>query len=132
MFEIRLQRSPGTDPNALWTELTSHYLHVVPHPELAWWALRTQLVEAPGTMIDYSLGAVVTAELRGKTRRELGPFDAGQPDWYRWTSRRLLRYGSSIDSAELLRRFLGRKVSNAALLAELGRIRPGTRLSAPP
>ena len=83
LFEIRLQRAPGTDPNALWTELTSHYLHVVPHPELAWWALRTQLVEAPGTMIDYSLGAVVTAELRGKTRRELGPFDAGQPDWYR-------------------------------------------------
>ena len=132
LFEMRMLRAPDTDPNALWAELTSRYLHLVPHPELAWWALRTQLVEAPGSMIDYALGAVVTAELRQQTRRALGPFDAGRRDWYRWTSRRLLRYGNSVDSAVLLTRFLGRPVSNAALLAELRQVAAPARLSARP
>jgi hypothetical protein len=56
LFEIRMLRNPGADPNALWTEITSHYLRIAPHPEWSWWALRVQLVESPGYMINYASG----------------------------------------------------------------------------
>lgn len=124
LFELRMLRAPQADPNAVWTEITSRYLHVVPHPELPWWALRVQLVDLPGYMINYGLGAVLTADLRHRTRARIGPFDAGNPRWYAWTARTLLRYGNSVATPTLLRRFLGRPVSTAALLAELDRIRP--------
>jgi len=87
-------RAPSTDPNVLWTEITNHYLHIVPHPELSWWALRVQLADAPGYMVNYGLGAVLTAEMRQHIREALGPFDTGDPRWYAWLSERLLRYGS--------------------------------------
>jgi hypothetical protein len=83
-----------------------------------------QLVDLPGYMINYGLGAVLTADLRRRTREAIGRFDAGNPRWYAWTSRTLLRYGNSVPTPTLLRRFLGRPVSTAALLEELGRIRP--------
>jgi hypothetical protein len=35
LFELRMLRAPGTDPNLLWTEITNHYFHIVPHPELS-------------------------------------------------------------------------------------------------
>jgi oligoendopeptidase F len=66
LFEIRMLRNPQQDPNALWTEITHRYLHVVPHPEWSWWALRVQLVHEPGYMLNYGLGAVITADLRGE------------------------------------------------------------------
>jgi len=124
LFELRMLRAPASDPNVVWTEITSRYLNVVPHPELPWWALRVQLVDLPGYMINYGLGAVLTADLRHRTRAAIGPFDAGNPRWYGWTSATLLRYGRSVATPVLLRRFLGRPVSTAALLAELDRIRP--------
>ena len=124
LFELRLLRTPGADPNAVWSGITSRYLHVVPHPELPWWALRVQLVDAPGYMINYGLGALLTAQLRHRTRERIGPFDAGNPRWYAWTARALLRYGNSVATPTLLRRFLGGPVAPAALLAELNRIRP--------
>jgi hypothetical protein len=124
LFELRMLRAPDADPNAIWTEITSRYLRVLPHPELPWWALRVQLVDQPGYMINYGLGAVLTADLRRHTRERIGGFDAGNRLWYVWTARTLLRYGNSIATPALLRRFLGRPVSNAALLEELGRIRP--------
>jgi hypothetical protein len=123
LFELRMLRDPDADPNVVWTEITSRYLHVVPHPELPWWALRVQLVDLPGYMINYGLGAVVTAELRHRTREAIGPFDAGNPRWYAWTTGQLLRHGASIPTPELLRNFLGRPVSPDALLAQLARIR---------
>ena len=86
-----------------------------PHPELPWWALRVQLVDLPGYMINYGLGAVLTADLRHRTRAAIGAFDAGNPLWYAWTSRRLLRFGNSLPTPVLLQRFLGRPVSTAAL-----------------
>ena len=49
-------RSREADPNAVWTDITSRYLHVIPHPELAWWAVRVQLVDKPGYMVNYGLG----------------------------------------------------------------------------
>ncbi|MBS0395481.1 MAG: hypothetical protein JSR54_12700, partial [Proteobacteria bacterium] len=124
LFELRMLRAPDSNPNAVWTEITSRYLHVVPHPELPWWALRVQLVDLPGYMINYGLGAVLTADLRRRTRAAIGPFDAGNRRWYAWTSRELLRFGTEVPTPQLLRRFLGRPVSSAALLDELARIGP--------
>jgi hypothetical protein len=124
LFEMRMLRDPDTDPNALWTDITARYLNIVPHPELAWWALRVQLVRWPGYMINYGLGAVLTADIRQRTARAIGPFDSGNARWYAWTSRNLLQFGSSIDTSDLLRRFLGRPVSTEALLNQLRRLGP--------
>ena len=122
LFELRMLRAPATDPNVLWTEITNHYLHIVPHPELSWWALRVQLADAPGYMVNYGLGAVLTAEMRQHTREALGPFDTGDPRWYAWVSERLLRYGSERDTRTLLQDFLGRPVSPQALLNQIHRL----------
>ncbi len=122
LFELRMLREPQADPNAVWTQITSRYLDIRPHPEALWWALRVQLVDSPGYMINYGLGAVVTADLRRRFRQEMGDFDAGNPAWYRYASDHLLRFGASVETPELLRRFLGRPVSDEALLAEIARI----------
>jgi hypothetical protein len=126
LFELRMLRAPTTDPNALWTEITNRYLHIVPHPELSWWALRVQLADMPGYMVNYGFGAVLTADMRHHIRAALGPFDTGDPRWYGWLSERLLRYGSERDSGTLLRDFLGRPVSPRALLEQIHRIAPAT------
>jgi hypothetical protein len=127
LFELRMIKNPSADPNALWTEITSHYLNIAPHPELSWWALRVQLVRWPGYMINYGLGAVVTADIRERTRESIGQFDTGNRRWYSWSSAHLLRYGSSVATPQLLRRFLERPVSPAAILAQLQRV--GSRSS---
>ena len=124
LFECRMLRAPKADPNAVWTEITSRYLRIVPHPELAWWAVRVQLVDSPGYMVNYGLGAVLTADLRDRVGTQLGPFETGRADWFRWLSAGLLQYGESLDTAELLRRFLGRPVTPDALLTQLARARP--------
>jgi len=123
LFELRLLREPETDPNALWTAITQEYLRIRPHPELAWWAVRVQLVSGPGYMVNYGLGAVLTAEIRAQTVRTIGPFDAGNARWYAWSSERLLRFGSERSTTLLLRDLLGRPVSPDALLKEIRRIR---------
>jgi hypothetical protein len=122
LFEFRMLRAPATDPNALWTEITSHYLHITPHAELSWWAVRVQLVDSPGYMVNYGLGAILTADMRQHIREVLGPFDRGDPRWYPWLSEHLLRYGSERDSQTLLREFLGRPVSPQALVGQIHRI----------
>ncbi|MGP0086207.1 MAG: hypothetical protein ACLP0B_21700, partial [Steroidobacteraceae bacterium] len=50
LFELRMLRDPSADPNAVWTDITTRYLNIVPHPELSWWAMRVQLVRWPGYM----------------------------------------------------------------------------------
>ena len=122
LFELKMLRAPGTDPNVLWSEITSHYLHILPHPELSWWALREQLVDKPGYMVNYGLGAVLTADMRQHIREALGPFDTGDPRWYPWVGEHLLRYGSERDSRTLLQDFLGRPVSPQALLNQIQRL----------
>ena len=122
LFELRMLRDANADPNLVWTDITSHYLHVKPHPELAWWAVRVQLVHEPGYMVNYGLGAVITADIRHRIAQQLGPFDSGDPRWYGWVSERLLKSGEQQETAELLRRFLGRQVSPQALLDEVRRI----------
>ncbi|HEV2286696.1 MAG TPA: hypothetical protein VGR80_11690 [Steroidobacteraceae bacterium] len=122
LFDVRMLRDPDTDPNRLWTELTTHYLHILPHPELSWWAVRVQLVDAPGYMVNYGLGSVITADLRRRIARQLGPFDAGESRWYAWLCAHLLASGEQYPTARLLERFLGRRVSPEALLDELRRL----------
>jgi oligoendopeptidase F len=122
LFEVRMLQAPSSDPNVVWTDITQRYLHVKPHPELAWWALRVQMVQWPGYMVNYGLGAVLTAEMRRRTADAIGPFDAGNPRWYAWLSDQLLRFGSERDNLQLMNGLLGRPVSPDALLAELRRI----------
>ena len=121
LFEMRMLRDPASDPNAVWTDITSRYLRIVPHPEVPWWAMRVQLVADPGYMVNYGLGAVLTAEMRARTREAIGPFDAGNPAWYAWLSDRLLRFGSERDTPSLMRELLGRPVSPEALLGQIQR-----------
>jgi hypothetical protein len=95
LFEVRMLVDPSGDPNAVWTDITSRYLNIIPHPELSWWALRVQLVRWPGYMINYGLGAMLTADIRQRIRDAIGPFDTGNLHWYPWISAHLLRFGSS-------------------------------------
>jgi hypothetical protein len=122
LFDLRMLRDADADPNVVWTGITSRYLHVKPHPELAWWAVRVQLVHKPGYMVNYGLGAVITADIRERIAEQLGPFTSGEPRWYGWISAQLLERGEEQETAELLRRFLGRPVSPQALLRQVRRI----------
>ncbi|MBV8876992.1 MAG: hypothetical protein JO158_04730 [Gammaproteobacteria bacterium] len=124
LFELRMFGDPTTDPNALWSELTSHYLHIVPHPEFSWWAMRVQLADLPGYMVNYGFGAILTAEMRKHIAAALGPFDTGDARWYGWLAQRLLRYGSERDTRTLMQDFLGRPVSPQPLLEQLHRLKP--------
>ena len=122
LFEIRMLRDPAQDPNALWTDITREYLHIKPHPEAAWWAVRVQLVSRPGYMVNYGLGSILTAEMRKATADAIGPFDAGNPKWHEWTSEHLIRFGSEKSAKQLMDELLGRPLAPDALLAEIHRI----------
>ena len=122
-FLHNLLRDPDQDPNAVWTDITSRYLNVIPHPELSWWLVRVQLVDSPGYMVNYGLGAVVTADIRQRVVSRLGQFDTGNERWFSWLSQNLLSSGQTHETAELLRGFLGRPVSPRALLDQVDRIR---------
>lgn len=119
LFELRLLKDPAVDPNALWTEITRGYLNIAPHPDLAWWAMRVQLVEEPGYMVNYGLGAILTADLRQRFKARIGDFDAGNRRFYPYASSRLLRFGAERPTPALLRDFLGRPVSAQPLLDQI-------------
>ncbi len=121
LFELRMLQTPAADPNAVWTGITSRYLRIVAHPELPWWAMRVQLAGNPGYMVNYGLGAVLTAEIRDRTAAAIGSFDTGNPRWYQWSSEQLLRFGSQRDTRSLMTELLGRPVSPDALLRQLRR-----------
>jgi hypothetical protein len=123
LFELRLLREPTADPNAVWTELTQRYLRIVPHPEWPWWAMRVQLASDPGYMVNYGLGAVLTAAMREHVAGAIGPFDTGNPTWYQWLSGRLLQFGSERDTRSLLTELLGGPVAPDALLRQVQRCR---------
>lgn len=119
LFELRLAHAPTLDPNAVWTQITRDYLNIVPHPELSWWAVRGQLVESPGYMINYALGSFVTADIRARTAARIGDFDAGNARWYGELSDGLFQFGGALPPADLLRRYLGAEVSPAGLLSDI-------------
>ena len=123
MFELRMLRDPRADPNEVWAALTRHYLHIRPHPELSWWAMRGQLIDAPGYMVNYAAGAILIAAIRARIRTERGPFTAGDPGWYAWVALRLYRFGLERPTRQVLEAFLGGPVSPEPLLADMRRMR---------
>lgn len=123
LLEWRMHQDPSRDPNFEWAEITGTYLHIVRHPEWSWWALRGQLVDLPGYMLNYAFGAVITADLRAKVRDARGPFWRADRRTYAWLSDRLYRWGLERPTKDVLRDFLGRPVNAAALLADMSRLR---------
>jgi hypothetical protein len=123
LFEVRMLRDPGADPNQVWAGLTSTYLHLRPHPEISWWAMRGQLIDAPGYMMNYAAGAILIAAIRARIREQHGPFVQGDNTWYAWVAPRLYRFGLGRPTHQVLEEFLGGPVSPAALLADLRRMR---------
>ena len=125
LFEVRMHREPERDPNALWTEITATYFRIAPHPELAWWAVRGQLIDAPGYMMNYAAGAILNADLRARARALHGDFSAGDPGWYPRICESLYRFGLERSARRVVEDFLGRPVSPQAILDDMGRARAG-------
>jgi hypothetical protein len=123
LFEARMQRNPGADPNQVWTTLTRDYLRIRPHPELSWWAMRGQLIDAPGYMMNYAAGAIIIADIRQQTRKAHGSFLLGDSGWYGWVAPRLYRFGLERPTHRVIDDFLGRAVSPAALLEDMRRMK---------
>jgi hypothetical protein len=127
LFELRMLREPASDPDSVWAGLTSDYLHIRPHPELSWWAMRGQLVDEPGYMMNYAAGAIVIAAIRERTRTGHGGFSTGDPGWYGWVAPRLYRFGLERPTREVVEEFLGGPVTPAPLLRDLRRMRHSDR-----
>ena len=123
LLELHLLRDPSADPNQVWTRLTHDYLRIRPHPELSWWAMRGQLVDSPGYMMNYAVGAILIAAVRARTAEVHGPFVTGDDTWYGWVSRELFRFGLERPSGEVIEEFLGGPVTPAALLADMRRMK---------
>jgi hypothetical protein len=121
LFEIRVHRDPAADPNAVWAAIMREDLRIVPHPELSWWAMRGQLVDGPGYLINYALGAFITADIRATDARARGPLLQADSTRYSALSRSLYRFGLEQSAREVLERFLGRPLGPDALLADLAR-----------
>ena len=123
LFEMHMLRDPSADPNQVWARLTSEYLRIRPHPELSWWAMRGQLVDSPGYMMNYAVGAMLIAALRARTVATHGVFLQGDRSWYGWVSARLLRYGQERPTRQVLEEFLGGPVTVQPLLADMRRMK---------
>jgi hypothetical protein len=130
LFEVRLHREPERDPNEVWTEITALYFRIEPHPDRAWWAVRGQLVDAPGYMMNYAAGAILAADLRARIRDLYGPYSEGDPDWYGRVAETLYRFGLERPSKQVIEDFLGRPVSPHALLDDMARAIEGTAIEA--
>ncbi|MBK5188156.1 MAG: hypothetical protein JJD97_07905 [Gemmatimonadaceae bacterium] len=124
LFEVRMHRDPGADPNQVWGEITSRYLHITPHPELSWWAMRGQLIDEPGYMANYAIGSIIIADIRARVRELHGDFTTGDPTWYAFMSDHIYRFGQSRTSADVIADFLGRPISAEAILADMRRMKP--------
>ena len=83
--------------------------------------MRVTLAGNPGYMVNYGLGAILTAEMRDHVAAAIGPFIAGNPRWYPWLGERVLRFGSERETRTLMRDLIGRQVSPDALLRQLRR-----------
>jgi hypothetical protein len=121
LFEIRMFRAPAGNPNQVWADITGRYLQIRPHPEWSWWAMRGQLIDGPGYMLNYALGAILTAQLRTRIAEDRGAWLGGDPGWYAAVRGRLFRFGNGRPSAEVVREFLGEPVAPDALRADLAR-----------
>lgn len=125
LLEIRLHGTDDARPNEVWTAITSRYLGIAPHPEWSWWAMRGQLVEAPGYMANYAIGAVLAEDLRAAIREARGDWTQGDPGWYEWVRDHVYRFGLERPGREVLHEVLGRAPSADALLRQIARARRG-------
>ncbi|MEP7065180.1 MAG: hypothetical protein ABI889_04035 [Gemmatimonadota bacterium] len=123
LFEVRMHRDPNADPNKVWGDITGHYLHITPHPELSWWAMRGQLIDAPGYMANYAIGSIIIADIRSRVRELHGDFTTGDPTWYAFMTDHIYRFGLSRSSAGVIADFLGRRIGVDAILADMRRMR---------
>ena len=123
---LRMLREPAADPNEVWTALTRDYLRIRPHPELSWWAMRGQLVDAPGYMMNYAAGAISSPPSARASASCTGRSSRAMPGWYAWVAPRLYRFGLERTTREVVGEFLGGPVTPAALLQDMGRMRPAT------
>ena len=121
LFELELHRRPDRRPNDAWTEITGDGLGVEPHPEWSWWAMRGQLIDAPGYMANYALAAIVAAAVRARIAAVRWPWWAGDAGWFRFVADALFVAGASRPPAELLEAFLGGPLTAEPLLADLRR-----------
>jgi hypothetical protein len=121
LFELELHRHPGRTPNVVWAEIAERDLGVVGHPEWSWWAHRGQLIDGPGYLANYALGAVMVAAVRARIREARGDWAEGDPGWYGFVSEGLLRFAGARTPRELLVDFLGGPLTADALLADLAR-----------
>jgi len=121
LFELRMHADPSRDPNVVWADITSQYLGIVAHPEWSWWAMRGQLIDSPGYMMNYALGAMIAADVRARVQAQRGAFTTADSRTYDWLCQRLYRYGQERSSQAVLEGFLGRPLSAAALITDLER-----------
>jgi Zn-dependent M32 family carboxypeptidase len=105
----------------VWTEITGTWLGIAPHPEWSWWAIRGQLVESPGYMCNYAVGAVLATSIRASLRASLGSWTSGSLRWYPWVRDRVFRFGLQQPSREVIHELLGRAPTADPLLAEISR-----------
>ncbi len=122
LFEAQMLRGPTLDPNVVWTRLTRDYLRIHPQPGVPWWAMRGQLIDEPGYMMNYAAGAILIAAIRARTIERHGPFTAGDPTWYGWVAPRLFRFGLERTTRDVVEEFLGGPVSPEAILADMRRM----------
>ena len=122
LFEIRVHQEPDADPNAVWTAITRDYLRIRPHPEWSWWGMRGQLIDGPGYLINYALGAFIVADLRRAIQQARGKSAWSDPTLYDWLSERLYRFGLERASRSVLEDLLGRPLRPEALFADLRRM----------
>ncbi|MDB4910765.1 MAG: hypothetical protein JWO39_1588 [Gemmatimonadetes bacterium] len=123
LFEVRMHRDPNADPNQVWGDITSRYLHITPHPELSWWAMRGQLIDEPGYMANYAIGSIIIADIRARVRELHGDFTTGNPTWYDFMTDHIYRFGLSRSSADVITEFLGRPIGADAILADMRRMK---------
>jgi hypothetical protein len=121
LFEVRMHRRPERDPNEVWGEISQRYFRINRHPNLAWWAVRGQLIDSPGYMMNYAAGAIMNADLRVRARELYGTYTEGDPGWYGRIGESLYRFGLEKTSQEVIETFLGRPVSPQALLDDMSR-----------
>ena len=119
LFEIELHRHPSRRPNDVWAEIVEGELGIRGHPEWSWWATRTQLIDGPGYMANYALGAVMVAAVRARIRELRGDWSRGDPGWYEFVSKQLLRWSGAREPSAILRDFLGGPLTAEALLADI-------------
>ena len=84
--------------------------------------MRGQLIESPGYMMNYALGAMIAAQLRDKVRAERGAFFDPDKKRYDWLSDHLYRFGLSRPTREVLRDVLGAPLGADALVGDMRRL----------